>query len=135
MVIPRGKGLSQSTSFLPRDFEGVGGWNFSRTAEEDDEQWSNINSRLELPADHGRRHQRSLTGGSVGLEMRTGKREREEGMNIGRVRTPTKGTKGIGEVGEGEGYFGANSKTARNSSANTGSSGSSKSEVLGFKQR
>ncbi|TVY32833.1 hypothetical protein LSUB1_G008401, partial [Lachnellula subtilissima] len=71
---------------LTRDFEGVGGWRFR--AEEEEEVWTKINSRLELPAEHGRRHRRSATGG---LEMRG----RDEGngmvMNSGRARTPPVG--------------------------------------------
>lgn len=50
-----------------RDFEGVGGWVFGAT-NEDDELWTSMNSRLELPAAVGerkRKHQRSMTSGSL----------------------------------------------------------------------
>ncbi|KAI9885740.1 MAG: hypothetical protein M1823_002461 [Watsoniomyces obsoletus] len=49
-----------------RDFEGVGGWRFSGP-EEEDTQWTLLNSRLELPAapERKRRHRRSLTSGSA----------------------------------------------------------------------
>lgn len=49
-----------------RDFEGVGGWRFLGT-EEDDTQWTLLNSRLELPAtsERKRRHRRSLTSSSM----------------------------------------------------------------------
>lgn len=125
--------MSQSSSFLPRDFEGVGGWRLRRTEDDDDDaQWARINERLELPADHGRRHQRSLTGGSAPLEMRIVRKEMGEGiMNTSRARTPPS----VVSSGGGEGYFGTSPKSKRNSSANTGSSGSSKGEVLSMRQR
>ncbi len=49
-----------------RDFEGVGGWRFTGP-EEEDTQWTLLNSRLELPAasERKRRHRRSLTSGSA----------------------------------------------------------------------
>lgn len=43
-------GLSAS-----RDYEGVGGWQLSNAPDENDMLWTSINSRLELPSDHGRR--------------------------------------------------------------------------------
>ncbi|KAJ5052367.1 uncharacterized protein L3040_002118 [Drepanopeziza brunnea f. sp. 'multigermtubi'] len=76
------QGPSQSIGINPaRDYEGVGGWRLDNNPSDDDGLWTNINSRLELPADFGRRHsqqqqhQRSRSGGSV------------NGMNTGRVRT------------------------------------------------
>jgi len=132
IITVKGKGLSQSSTFLPRDFEGVGGWRFGRIEDDDDDaQWIRINERLELPADHGRRHQRSLTGGSAPLEMRIGRKEREEGiMNTSRVRTPTSVVSSTVE-----GYFGTSMKTKKNSPTTTGSSGSSKGEVLSMRLR
>jgi len=56
-------GLNQSIG-PQRDFEDVGSWQLDATSE-DDPIWTNINSRLELPADHVRRHRRSLTSGST----------------------------------------------------------------------
>lgn len=50
-----------------RDFEGVGGWVFGTTTD-DDGLWTSMNSRLELPAavgDRKRKHQRSMTSGSI----------------------------------------------------------------------
>ena len=50
-----------------RDFEGVGGWRISGP-EGEDERWTSLNSRLELPATmDGRRrnHHRSSTSGSL----------------------------------------------------------------------
>lgn len=52
---------------VTRDFEGVGGWRIPGT-EDEDELWTSMNSRLELPAlgDEGRRHHhRSRTYGSL----------------------------------------------------------------------
>lgn len=52
---------------VTRDFEGVGGWRVPGT-EDEDELWTSMNSRLELPAigDEGRRnHYRSRTSGSL----------------------------------------------------------------------
>ncbi|KAA6409792.1 MAG: hypothetical protein FRX48_06404 [Lasallia pustulata] len=56
-----------------RDFEGVGGWVFG-TTDEDDGLWTSMNSRLELPATVGERkrkhkHQRSMTSGAVPVTM------------------------------------------------------------------
>lgn len=52
---------------VTRDFEGVGGWRIPGT-EDEDELWTSMNSRLELPVigDEGRRnHYRSRTSGSL----------------------------------------------------------------------
>lgn len=45
---------------LERDFEGVGGW---RLESVDEQQWYNLNSRLENP--YRRHHFRSQSGGAV----------------------------------------------------------------------
>ncbi|TVY46492.1 hypothetical protein LOCC1_G001910, partial [Lachnellula occidentalis] len=116
---------------LTRDYEGVGGWRLR--SEEEEEVWTNINSRLELPAEHGRRHRRSATGG---LEMRG----REEGngmvMNSGRARTPPVGRE------EGYGYFGMQRGSEpsprvgrRTASAGTASNSSKGSSGLSMKGR
>ncbi|KIN08464.1 hypothetical protein OIDMADRAFT_85004, partial [Oidiodendron maius Zn] len=56
-------GMNPSANRI-RDYEGVGGWRLGPPSDDDD-LWTKINSRLELPAEHGRRHQRSLTSGSI----------------------------------------------------------------------
>ena len=109
----------------------MGGWRLG-DASDDDTIWTNINSRLELPAHHERRHQRSLTG-------ETKFRSFSPEMNTARARTPpTHGT-----VFAGDGYFPqvpTSPKLKRSASGITGasnSSGSSKasSTVLSMKQR
>ena len=52
---------------IERDFEGVGGWRFPGPDHEED-LWTSMNSRLELPATVGERkrhHHRSLTSSSL----------------------------------------------------------------------
>ncbi|KAL3418399.1 hypothetical protein PVAG01_10115 [Phlyctema vagabunda] len=83
--------LSQSTN-PNRDFEGVGGWRLDNPSD-DDGLWTSINSRLELPADHGRRHHRSLTSGSMPLGRRTNRSSSPEAImmtspNTSKARTP-----------------------------------------------
>ncbi|MCJ1299431.1 hypothetical protein MMC08_002223 [Hypocenomyce scalaris] len=59
-------GLYSGTG-VDRDFEGLGGWVFP-TTDEDDGLWTAMNSRLELPATIGerkRKHQRSMTSGAL----------------------------------------------------------------------
>jgi hypothetical protein len=125
-----GLGLSKSVG-PTRDFEGVGGWRLG-DASDDDILWDNINTRLELPAHHERRHQRSLTGEWKSKSFNT------EMMNTARPRTPTK----YEIVFPGDGYLPqvpTSPKLKRSASGITGasnSSGSSKSSsVLGMKQR
>lgn len=51
-----------------RDFEGVGGWRIQGPDDEDDDNWTTMNSRLELPAvvdGRPRNHHRSRTSGSL----------------------------------------------------------------------
>ncbi|TAQ91032.1 hypothetical protein B7494_g647 [Chlorociboria aeruginascens] len=80
-------GLSQSIG-QTRDFEGVGGWRLDHPSD-DDALWTNINSRLELPADHVRRHRRSLTSASLPPEVRHMRSYSPEAtMNTSRARTP-----------------------------------------------
>ena len=65
---PRSSGLGVYGGEGPaRDFEGVGGWRI-RGPDGEDERWTSLNSRLELPAtiDGVRRnHRRSRTSGSL----------------------------------------------------------------------
>lgn len=80
-------GLAQSVGFA-RDYEGIGGWRLDDSGSDDDALWTNMNSRLELPANHGRRnHRRSLTSTSLPPdEMRD--RGPEVIMNTSRTRIP-----------------------------------------------
>lgn len=117
-------GLSQSVGTM-RDFEGVGGWKIDNHSE-DEGLWTKINSRLELPADHVRRHHRSLTSGSMPGESRINRGYSPEAtMNTSRARTPPS------NGGMGEGYFPNPQLTPkapkRTPSASTGLSGSSSS--------
>ncbi|KAL6861122.1 hypothetical protein J3F83DRAFT_236289 [Trichoderma novae-zelandiae] len=60
-----GLGLIPSVG-AERDFEGVGGWRLGGD-DDDDELWTTINSRYELPDRvHDRNHRRSLSGGPAG---------------------------------------------------------------------
>ncbi|KAH8804759.1 hypothetical protein F5884DRAFT_797106 [Xylogone sp. PMI_703] len=82
-----------------RDYEGVGGWRLGNSLE-DDGLWTSINSRLELPADHGRRHRRSLTGPISPIEIKHG-RSYSHSPNTSRARTPPAYAAVVGD-----GYFG-----------------------------
>ncbi|ESZ99112.1 hypothetical protein SBOR_0522 [Sclerotinia borealis F-4128] len=93
-------GLGQSVGFA-RDYEGVGGWRLDTSGSDDDALWTNMNSRLELPANYGRRHhQRSLTSSSLPLEEWK-MRSPETTMNTSKTRTPPTIGSGLG----GESYF------------------------------
>jgi hypothetical protein len=93
-----GIGLSQSIG-PTRDYEGVGGWRLDNPSD-DDALWTSINSRLELPADHVRRHHRSMTSGSTPGDLRQNRSYSPEAMmNTSRTRTPPNSAVG------GEGYF------------------------------
>ena len=138
--VPSDNNLGLSQSIGPtRDFEGVGGWRLDNPSD-DDALWTNINSRLELPAEqHVRRHQRSLTSGSMPGDARMN-RSYSPGtvMNTSRARTPPSAIIGFG----GDGYFPQPSsprnlkRTASVITGASGSSGSSKgSSVLSMKQR
>ena len=50
---------SSGNQGIVRDFEGVGGWRLASEdkAEDDDSDWANINSRLELPLERARQQQ------------------------------------------------------------------------------
>jgi hypothetical protein len=125
-------GLSQSIG-PTRDYEGVGGWRLDKSSDDDDALWTNINSRLELPADHTRRHHRSLTGGSMPGDSRVSRSySPETTMNTSKARTPPSSM-----VGLGEGYFPPISNSPKTlKRIPSVSSGSSKgSSVLSMKQR
>lgn len=123
---------------------------------EEEGLWTKINSRLELPADHGRRHKRSLTSGSLPMlnnmfsgaglgmaEVKRGRRDEETpgmAMNTGRARTPP--TTNFGGAGAGQEkdafekgvlVMGGSGKGKASSNGSTGSSGSSKSSGLSMK--
>jgi hypothetical protein len=126
-----GFGLSKSIG-PARDFEGVGGWNLG------DDDWTNINSRLELPAHHGRRHhQRSFTSGSAPGDGRSVRAfSPEASMNISRARTPP----ALGMPFASDGYFSQAPSSPRalkrTASGFTGvSPGTFKSSGLTMKQR
>ncbi|RGP79683.1 hypothetical protein FLONG3_2237 [Fusarium longipes] len=80
-----------------RDFEGIGGWRLGG----DDEPWTTINSRLELPdkQHHGRNHHRSPSGpttpGEGGYLMMKGRNRSPSAIrtsaspNSARTRTPS----------------------------------------------
>lgn len=122
-----------------RDYEGVGGWHLGSPSSDDD-IWTKINSRLELPADHGRRHQRSLTSGSVPGQRRNMSSEKIMTMgNTSKARTPPGGAVFIGDS-----FFppqmppspGALRRTSSGLTGASVSSGSSKaSSMLNMKQK
>jgi hypothetical protein len=127
-------GLSQSVG-PTRDYEGVGGWRLDKSSDDDDALWTGINSRLELPADHTRRHYRSSTGGSMPGDMRVNRScspEATTTMNTSKARTPPSSM-----VGLGEGYFPHIASSPKSlKRIPSVSSGSSKgSSVLSMKQR
>ncbi|KAA8571898.1 hypothetical protein MFRU_076g00110 [Monilinia fructicola] len=129
-------GLGQSVGFA-RDYEGVGGWRFDDSGSDDDALWTNMNSRLELPANHGRRyHQRSLTSNSLPSDE-SKSRSPEAMMNTSKARTPPSIGLGLG----GEGYFptmttSPKTKKKTSSGSASGSPPSSKaSSVVNIKQR
>ncbi|KAI0597012.1 hypothetical protein F4775DRAFT_593747 [Biscogniauxia sp. FL1348] len=109
---------------LDRDFEGIGGWRLDSVGVNadttDNQQWYNLNSRLELP-DH-RHHSRSQSGGSlvpgtcsVGSHIRSGTltgTQSPEGLrmttspNSSRSRTPTSlRHKRFAKLDSDDGYF------------------------------
>lgn len=62
----RGSFMMAPSIGMDRDFEGVGGWRFNGKNADDDDAWTQLNSRLELPLDHQRRHHhRSPSGGGA----------------------------------------------------------------------
>jgi len=128
--------ISQGIGFA-RDYEGVGGWRLDDSGSDDEALWTNMNSRLELPANHGRRHhQRSLTSSSLPLEELKN-RSPEATMNTSKVRTPLTIVSGLG----GDGYFPIMTPSPKiqkkpSSGSGSGSPVSSKaSSVVNMKQR
>jgi len=119
--------LSQSVG-LARDFEGVGGWRLGGPS--DDEATWTKSPRLVLPADHTRRHQRSLTSGSVPLNSRHNRNSSPEAvMNTSRARTPP-------VMGYSDGHSSQMTSKKRTPSVVTVSSESSKgSSGLSMQQR
>ncbi|KAM6508919.1 hypothetical protein FSOLCH5_011923 [Fusarium solani] len=95
-----------------RDFEGVGGWRLGG----DDETWTIINSRLELPdkQHHGRNHHRSPSGpttpGEGGYLMMKGRapsptKRTSASPNSSRTRTPSGPRIGFGNKSFVDSYF------------------------------
>lgn len=112
-ITPIGEGaLGIAPSIGPeRDFEGVGGWRVG-----DDEIWTTINSRLELPdKQYGRNHHRTPSGpttpGDGGYLMMKGRnsspanKRATASPNSSRTRTPS-GPR-VGFIGKThiDGYF------------------------------
>lgn len=129
-------GISQTIG-PARDYEGVGGWRLGDPSDEDT-LWTKFNSRLELPADHVRRHHRSLTSGSISPEARLNRSYSPEAvMNTSRARTPsTSGFVGDGYFVHGSASPRVSNKTASTLMGNSGASGSSKgSSGSNIKQR
>lgn len=114
-----GLGLTPSIG-AERDYEGLGGWRVG-----DDEIWTTINSRLELPdRQHARHHHRSPSGGGASTpgeggmlmmkrrtrspETKTAKAPGSAGPaspNSSRTRTPSTSRVGFAPSLTQEGYF------------------------------
>lgn len=100
-----------------RDFEGVGGWRSDRDG--DDDTWTTINSRLELPdRSHARNHHRSPSGGPVtpgdsGVLMMKARARSPEAMGMRtppsptsfRTRTPSASRMSAISMANSDGYF------------------------------
>ena len=89
-----------SGSGAARDFEGVGGWRIQGPDDEDDENWTSMNSRLELPATvdgRPRNHHRSRTSGSLTSVLPP------KSPGWSRARTPI--STRVPETGSTEDYF------------------------------
>ncbi|KAL7797129.1 hypothetical protein V8C43DRAFT_278212 [Trichoderma afarasin] len=108
-----GLGLIPSVG-AERDFEGVGGWRLG----DDDEAWTTINSRSELPDRlHDRNHRRTLSGGPTGatdggfLMMKGRARSPEKRMvstaspNSSKVRAPSAPRLGMPGSNQTDSYF------------------------------
>ncbi|KAK2595973.1 hypothetical protein QQS21_006503 [Conoideocrella luteorostrata] len=110
-------GLGLMPSVGPeRDFEGIGGWRSG----DDDDVWTTINSRMELPdRGFGRHHHRSSSSGGVTtpgdggvLMMKTRRRSPESrtaglsSPNSSRARTPSASRlHSLTTIGQSDGYF------------------------------
>jgi len=143
--------VTYPTTPLARDFEGVGGWRIPGPDDDGEEEdlWTNINKRLELPAlstttsELKHKHERSLTGGSgAGNGERPGLRRAKSQTNRARpysafvsgttspeeVYGEGRMSKSTADLGEGLG-LGMNvgkvraTKHRKSSSSSTGSSG------------
>ncbi|TFA99167.1 hypothetical protein CCMA1212_009023 [Trichoderma ghanense] len=110
-----GLGLIPSVG-AERDFEGVGGWRLGGD-DDDDELWTTINSRYELPDRmHDRNHRRSLSGGpaaaaDAGFLMMKGRARSPEqrlvtpaSPNSSKARAPS-ASRLIGSSSQNDGYF------------------------------
>lgn len=88
-----------------RDFEGIGGWRDAAVNPGEEALWTNMNSRLELPAPTAerRRHQRSLTGGSQRWSGNWSPDAMRMSPALSRARTPSITELKMSEVGDG--YF------------------------------
>ncbi|KAM4064671.1 hypothetical protein HRG_004964 [Hirsutella rhossiliensis] len=99
-----------------RDFEGVGGWRSDRDS--DDDTWTAINSRLELPDRiHARNHHRSPSGGPVtpgdsGVLMMKPRARSPEARTPPspnscrtRTRTPSASRMSVISMANSDGYF------------------------------
>ena len=104
-----GFGIYTSTSAATiRDFEGVGGWRIPDPDDDnnDDESWTGLNSRLELPLmvdGRNRHHHRSRTLGSNVTSVSVPPKS----PGLGGAKTPTGGGSGRsgGEWSAADGYF------------------------------
>ncbi|KAL1874912.1 hypothetical protein VTK73DRAFT_10392 [Phialemonium thermophilum] len=61
--------IPATSSGMDRDFEGVGGWRLDRR--DDDSDWANINSRLELPLERSQRYHHRNRSSSTGATTPT----------------------------------------------------------------
>lgn len=124
-ISERGLGLIPSVG-AERDFEGVGGWRVGGA--EDDELWTTVNPRLEMPERSfggGRHHHRTPSGpttpGEGGFLMMKGRtRSPETGgsmktptsPNSSRARTPTGPRITFTGMGQADGYFALSRNTS-----------------------
>ncbi|KAK1771333.1 hypothetical protein QBC33DRAFT_149620 [Phialemonium atrogriseum] len=136
---PSGSWLPASSG-MDRDFEGVGGWRLDDA--NDDADWANINSRLELPLERTpRHHHRSASGDTStpgegswlmmksvkkdGREKSGGTRKHNISPNSGRVRTGQNVSISFMPRDREEGYFGflpqaPSSKSVKKASSSAG---------------
>ncbi|CEJ80362.1 hypothetical protein VHEMI00547 [[Torrubiella] hemipterigena] len=129
-----GLGLTPSIGAW-RDYEGVGGW---RVGDQDDEIWTTINSRFELPDRQHRHHHRTPSGGPTTpgadggfLMMKRRNRSPDEptgpktktSPNSSRTRTPSVSRMSFSPTGNPDGYFPLSMSTkasAKKASASNG---------------
>ncbi|KAL6860475.1 hypothetical protein ACO1O0_004503 [Amphichorda felina] len=124
-ISERGLGLIPSVG-PDRDFEGIGGWRVGGT--EDDELWTSVSPRLDIPTRHHHHHHRTPSGpttpGDGGYLMMKGRTRSpadrgahvrtSTSPNSSRARTPT-GPKvaftGMG-ISQADGYFALSRNTS-----------------------